>query len=57
VPCHLWSILIADGCHRLAAGELYQEAREERHLLKLELHIQTCDLIVVHALGYLPLDR
>jgi len=36
---------------------LYQEAREERHLLKLERQIQTCDLIVVDELGYLPLDR
>lgn len=36
---------------------LYQEAREERHLLKLERQVQACELIVVDELGYLPLDR
>lgn len=38
-------------------ANLYQEAREERQLLRLERQIQTCDLIVVDELGYLPLDR
>lgn len=36
---------------------LYQEAREERQVLRLERQIQSCDLIVVDELGYLPLDR
>ena len=38
-------------------ANLYQEARDQRQLLRLERQIQTCDLIVVDELGYLPLDR
>jgi DNA replication protein DnaC len=38
-------------------ANLYQEAREERQVLRLERQIQSCDLIVVDELGYLPLDR
>ena len=42
-----------------AAGlaNAYHEAREERHLLRLENHIRHMDLIMVDELGYLPLDR
>lgn len=38
-------------------ANLYQEAREERQVLRLERQIQSCDLIVIDELGYLPLDR
>ena len=38
-------------------ANLFQEAREERQVLRLERQIQGCDLIVIDELGYLPLDR
>jgi DNA replication protein DnaC len=38
-------------------ANLYLEAREERHVLKLEKQIQRNDLIVIDELGYIPLDR
>lgn len=38
-------------------ANLYREAREERHVLKLEKQIQSYDLIILDELGYIPLDR
>jgi hypothetical protein len=35
----------------------YAEAREERHLLKLERAIDARDLIIVDELGYVPLGQ
>ena len=42
-----------------AAGlvNAYVEAREERHITRLENHIRRNDLIIVDELGYIPLDR
>ena len=35
----------------------YVEAREERHITRLENHIRRHDLIIIDELGYIPLDR
>ena len=35
----------------------YVEAREERHVTRLENHIRRHDLIIIDELGYIPLDR
>ena len=42
-----------------AAGlvNAYVEAREARHITRLENHIRRNDLIIVDELGYIPLDR
>ncbi len=35
----------------------FVEAREERHITRLENHIRRHDLIIIDELGYIPLDR
>ena len=42
-----------------AAGlaNLYNEARDQREILRLEAQIRRCDLIVVDELGYLPFTK
>ena len=63
---HLAIALGREACRRgykvkffTASGlaNLYREAREERHVLKLEKQIQSHALIIVDELGYIPLDR
>ena len=63
---HLAIALGREACRRgykvkffTAAGlvNTYIEARQERHILRLEKSIRQCDLIIVDELGYLPLDR
>jgi len=63
---HLAIALGREACRRgykarffTASGlaNLYREAREERHVLKLEKQIQSHDVIIVDELGYIPLDR
>jgi len=42
-----------------AAGlvNLYNEAREQREILRLEAQIRRCDLIIVDELGYIPFTK
>jgi len=63
---HLAIALGREACRRgykvkffTASGlaNLYREARDERHILKLEKQIQRLDLIIIDELGYIPLDR
>jgi len=63
---HLAIALGRDACRNgrkvrffTAAGlvNTYVEAREERHITRLENHIQRHDLIIIDELGYIPLDR